>query len=184
VPCCRPRDVPWPWLPEYTVHTAARQHVCGSGTETMASASRPSPSRHGGFGRDPRRRRVYYYYYLHGASPAKAHLQAAPALNSPSRPSSRGDIYVAGVSGRSMELEAPGPGLTCPPRRAALAPRVRSRSSSVDTASPRHRPRGDREATSSSSRPSTVWGSRACTQNCRCSKGSRSRTSPEISPQD
>lgn len=27
MPCCRLRDVPWPWLPEYTVHTAARQHV-------------------------------------------------------------------------------------------------------------------------------------------------------------
>jgi hypothetical protein len=90
----------------------------------MASASRPSPSRHGGFGRDPRRRRVYYYYYLHGASPAKAHLQAAPALNSPSRPSSRGDIYIRYIrrrciwSGRSMELESPGPWahVSAPPR--------------------------------------------------------------------
>lgn len=113
----------------------------GRGRRRWLQASRPSPSRHGGFGRDPRRRRVYYYYYLHGASPAKAHLQAAPALNTPSRPSSRGDIsdiYVVGVSGlaAAWNWKAPGPGLTCPPRRAALAPRVRSRSSPMDTASP------------------------------------------------
>jgi hypothetical protein len=49
---------------------------------------------------------------------------------------------------------------------------------------PRHRLTACRDREATSSRPSTVWGSRACTQNCRCSKGSRSRTSPEISPQD
>lgn len=118
-----------------TPYTRPPGNTCGSGTETMVSGLPP-------LAKSPRRLRPRSPApaRVHGASPAKAHLQAAPALNSPSRPSSRGDIYVAGVSGRSMELEAPGPGLTCPPRRAALAPRVRSRSSPMDTASRRHRP--------------------------------------------
>lgn len=122
----------------------------GRGRRRWLPASRPSPSRHGGFGRDPRRRRVYYYYYLHSASPAKAHLQAAPALNSPSRSSSRGDIsdiYVVGVSGFWPQH---GTGRVRPAARPWLHVSAPARRRWT----PRHRPRHrDREATSS--RPST-----------------------------